>query len=214
VARIESMVEDAAALWPSFEDVVDHVGKRLEAAVVDGLVALKTIAAYRCGLGLPSPDRAAAQRGYDHWRRSQSHRLVNADVISFFIAEALDVTREACLPIQVHTGLVGTDTNLRDADPALLRTWLNETVPDRVSVVLLHCHPFLRGASWLAALYPNVYIDLSMAMQWVAHRGADLILESVDVAPISKLLFATDGFRVPELFFLVRSGGGTHSQKP
>ena len=73
---------------------------------------------------------------------------------------------------------------------------------NEVPVVLLHCYPFIREASWLAGLFSNVYLDLCMVLQWVVHRGPDLILEALDVAPVSKLLFATDGFRVPELFYL------------
>jgi len=73
---------------------------------------------------------------------------------------------------------------------------------NEVPIVLLHCYPFIREASWLAGLFSNVYLDLCMVLQWVVHRGPDLILEALDVAPVSKLLFATDGFRVPELFYL------------
>ena len=34
------------------------------------------------------------------------------------------------------------------------------------------------------------------------HRGPEMIRELLGLAPVSKLLFATDGFRVPELYSL------------
>ena len=99
-------------------------------------------------------------------------------------------------------GLVGADIDLRAGDPAPLRKLLVLPELRAVPVVLLHCYPFIREASWLAGLFPNVHVDLCMVLQWVVHRGPELILEALDVAPVSKLLFATDGFRVPELFYL------------
>jgi predicted TIM-barrel fold metal-dependent hydrolase len=98
---------------------------------------------------------------------------------------------------------VGTDVDLRAGDPASLRSWLNRPEHRGVPVVVLHCWPYLREASWLAGLYADVHLDLSMAMQWVgSSRGPEMVLEVLGVAPVSKLLFGTDGFRVPELFYL------------
>lgn len=202
VLRIETTVQNAADGWPSFDAVEASFGADVSAALEDGLVALKTIAAFRCGLDVPAPNRDEAAAGYERWRRSGSTRLTDPAVISFFLFEALRLTEGHRLPLQVHTGLVGTDIDLRAGDPAPLRKLLVLPAFNEVPVVLLHCYPFIREASWLAGLFSNVYMDLCMVLQWVVHRGPDLILESLDVAPVSKLLFATDGFRVPELFYL------------
>jgi hypothetical protein len=202
VLRIETAVQEAAKGWPSFEDVRASFGTTVSTALEDGLVALKTIAAFRCGLDLPAPNEDEAAGGYERWRKTESTRLTDPAVISFFVFEALRLTERDRLPLQVHTGLVGTDIDLRAGDPAPLRKLLALPALKEVPVVLLHCYPFIREASWLAGLFPNVYLDLCMVLQWVVHRGPDLILEALDVAPVSKLLFATDGFRVPELFYL------------
>jgi uncharacterized protein len=202
VLRIETVVQDAADGWPSFDGVQASFGSAVSAALEDGLVALKTIAAFRCGLDLPAPNKEEAAAGYERWRRTGSARLMDPAVISFFVFEALRLTEQRRLPLQVHTGLVGTDIDLRAGDPAPLRTLLALPAMNEVPVVLLHCYPFIREASWLAGLFSNVYLDLCMVLQWVVHRGPDLIREALDVAPVSKLLFATDGFRVPELFYL------------
>ena len=77
VLRIETVVQDAAMGWPSFDGVQAAFGTAVSAALEDGLVALKTIAAFRCGLDLPAPDGDAAAAGYELWRRSGSARLTD-----------------------------------------------------------------------------------------------------------------------------------------
>jgi hypothetical protein len=206
VARIEVLVQDAANGWPAFDVLLDRFRTELSNASADGLVGLKTIAAFRCGLDLPEAEVSDARAGYERWRISGSPRLIDPHMISFFLDEALEVTASGAgerLPLQVHAGLVGTDVDLRAGDPAVLRTWLNRPTHRGIPVVLLHCYPYLREASWLASLYPDVYLDLSMSMQWAgSHMGTAMISEVLGVAPVSKLLFGTDGFRVPELFYL------------
>jgi predicted TIM-barrel fold metal-dependent hydrolase len=204
IARVEVLVQDAAAGWPAFDAVAERFRADLSRAVAGGgLAALKSIAAYRCGLDLPAADGAAARAGYEAWRAGGSTRLVDPHVISWFLDQALEITADPRLPLQFHAGAVGTDVDLRAGDPASLRNWLNRPEHRGVPVVVLHCWPYLREASWLAGLYPDVHLDLSMAMQWVGStRGPEMVLEVLGVAPVSKLLFATDGFRVPELFYL------------
>ena len=203
IARIETVVQDAADDWPHFDVVLQRFRDEIRTAVTEGLVGLKTIAAYRCGLDLPIANDHSARAGYERWRQDGNRRLVDPQVISFFIDEALALTADARLPLQVHSGLVGPDMDLRAGDPAGLRSWLNNRGRTGVPVVVLHCYPYISEAAWLASLYPDVYLDLSMSMQWVgSHRGPEMIRELLGLAPVSKLLFATDGFRVPELYYL------------
>jgi uncharacterized protein len=204
VVRIESEAE-AAALgggWPSFEQCRDRFQRAIVAAVAgdSGAVALKTIAAYRCGLDLPRPNVAAASAAYARWRTSGSRRLTDAMLVSVFVADALDATGRR-LPLQVHTGLGDADLIAPKADPLHLQAHLNETLRD-IPIVLLHTYPFVRQAGYLASIYPNVYVDLSLAITVMPHRGTELILEALELTPATKLLFATDASRLPEVFLL------------
>jgi uncharacterized protein len=210
VVRIEAVAEaaalDVAGAKPpvGFALVRDSFRTAISGAVDDGAAALKTIAAYRCGLDLPRPDAGEAAAAYAHWRRSDQRRLAHPALISFFIAEALDVMRERreAVPLQVHTGIGDADLDLHRADPTLLGWLIEDTAAASVPVVLLHCYPFVAQAGWLASVYPHVFVDVSLAMLLAPHRGADLILEALDLAPATKLLFATDASRAPEMFFL------------
>jgi predicted TIM-barrel fold metal-dependent hydrolase len=71
----------------------------------------------------------------------------------------------------------------------------------RTTWVLLHCYPFVREAGWMAHVYGNVFFDLSLTIPHVA-RPATALYEALELAPVSKLLYATDASRTPELYLL------------
>jgi predicted TIM-barrel fold metal-dependent hydrolase len=154
-------------------DTLDRLRRTVAEARGTGFVALKTIAAYRGGL-----DRVA-------------------DVVVAAL-EANEETGEP-LPVQVHAGFGDSDLHLARADPAHLKT-LIERFRD-TPFALLHCYPFVREAGWLAHVYGNVYFDLSLTIPHVA-RPAEALREALELAPVSKLLYASDASRTPELYFL------------
>jgi uncharacterized protein len=203
IVRVETEVEaaTAGAGWPPLAECRDHLGRAVTGALGAGAVGLKTIAAYRCGLALPPPSVEAASRAYDAWRRSGSSRLEDADLIALFLADAVEAAG-GDVPLQVHTGLGDADQALVGADPALLQPQIDHGFLTDVPVVLLHCYPYIRQAGYLAAIYANVHLDLSLAITFVPHRGPELVAEALELAPVGKLLFATDANRLPEVFLL------------
>jgi hypothetical protein len=138
-----------------------------------GFTALKTIAAYRGGLDRLSEHVVAA-------------------------LEANEATGDP-LPVQVHCGFGDSDLGLSRSDPSLLKPVLERfaTTP----FVLLHCYPFVREAGWLAHVYANVFFDLSLTIPHIARPGVALA-EALELAPVSKLMYASDAARTPELYFL------------
>jgi hypothetical protein len=142
-------------------------------ARADGFVALKTIAAYRGGLDRIADDVVAA-------------------------LEANEATADP-LPVQVHCGFGDADLHLWRADPSYLKPLVERF--RATPFVLLHCYPFVREAGWLAHVYGNVWFDLSLTIPHVA-RSAEALREALELAPFSKLLYASDAARTPELYFL------------
>jgi predicted TIM-barrel fold metal-dependent hydrolase len=138
-----------------------------------GFAALKTIAAYRGGL-----DR------------------VSADVVTAL--EANEATGDP-LPVQVHCGFGDSDLHLWRADPSYLKPLIERF--GKTPFVLLHCYPFVREAGWLAHVYGNVFFDLSLTIPHVS-RPARMLEEALELAPVSKLLYASDAARTPELYLL------------
>jgi hypothetical protein len=144
-----------------------------------GFVALKTIIAYRGGLDLEALPEAVRVR----------------------LLAALEANRDGAdpVPVQIHTGFGDPDLLLPLARPGYLKP-LFERFPE-TSFVLLHCYPFVREAGWLASVYPNVFLDLSLTIPFVS-RPAAALAEAVELAPLSKLLYASDAVRAPELYLL------------
>jgi hypothetical protein len=142
-------------------------------ARAQGYVALKTIAAYRGGL-----DRVA-------------EHVVSA-------LEANEATDEP-LPVQVHCGFGDSDLHLWRSDPSFLKPLVERF--RNTPFVLLHCYPFVREAGWLAHVYGNVWFDLSLTIPHVS-QPARAVREALELAPVSKLLYASDAARTPELYFL------------
>jgi len=150
-----------------------HEPEDIAGAREAGFVALKTIAAYRGGLD----------------------RIAEPVLAAFEVNEA---TGEP-LPVQVHCGFGDSDLWLARADPSHLKPVLERFTETRF--VLLHCYPFVREAGWLAHVYGHVWFDLSLTIPHVS-RPAEMLRQALELAPVSKLLYASDAARTPELYYL------------
>jgi uncharacterized protein len=183
-AELGELAGCEAAPIMRIERVVDELGApalagELASARERGFFALKTIAAYRGGLDLDAAPRAVG------------------DALNLAL-EANDATGDP-LPVQVHCGFGDWDLHLPRADPG----WLKPLVERfrETPFVLLHCYPFVRQAGWLAHVYGNVWFDLSLTIPHVS-RPAEALREALELAPVSKLLYASDAARTPELYLL------------
>jgi hypothetical protein len=157
------------------ESGADAVRGVVAAARADGYAGLKTIAAYRTGLEL--------------------------ERIEPFVIAALEANEatDAPLPVQIHCGFGDSDLSLPSADPGHLKPVIERF--GETPFVLLHCYPFVREAGWLAHVYGNVWFDLSLTIPHVA-RPAEMLRQALELAPVSKLLYASDAARTPELYFV------------
>jgi hypothetical protein len=78
----------------------------------------------------------------------------------------------------------------------------------RAPLVLLHAGwPFYRETAHLAALYPHVWLDLSLAIPFATAGIPAMLGEILGMTPISKVLFATDAFTMPEIYWLAARWG-------
>jgi predicted TIM-barrel fold metal-dependent hydrolase len=72
----------------------------------------------------------------------------------------------------------------------------------RVPLMLLHCYPYHRSAGYLAHVFPHVYLDVGLAVNYTGARSVGIVAESLEVAPFGKLLFSSDAFGPAELHYL------------
>jgi hypothetical protein len=107
------------------------------------------------------------------------------------------------MPVQFHTGFGDADVNLLLANPLHFRPLLQRDRYSRVPWVILHMgYPYVRESAYLASIYGNVYVDLSLTIPFAPSEAPILLTQLFGLAPTSKLMYASDGFSVPELFWL------------
>jgi uncharacterized protein len=199
VMRIERVAEEGLAAGDRLDELRERVRSSVARARAAGFVGLKTVAAYRSGLDVAAPDAIGAEQALE----GEPKRLADKALLELLLDDALDANARGNgvdpLPVQVHCGFGDADLFLPRADPTLLGP-LIERYAD-TPFVLLHCYPFVRQAGWLAHVYGNVWFDVSLTIPHV-WRAGEAVREALELAPTSKLLYASDASRTPELYHL------------
>jgi hypothetical protein len=195
VLRIERVAEQALSETRDPGDLRERVRHEVATAPGRGYAGLKTIAAYRTGLDVIEPTAQAVREALG----GSGPRLEAKPLVDFVLLAALEANEADPLPLQVHVGFGDADLRLAAANPALLQPVI-ERFP-ATPFVLLHCYPYIREAGWLVHVYPNAYFDLSLTIPHVA-RPVAMLEQALELAPASKLLYASDAARAPELYYL------------
>lgn len=213
IVRIETLIEQLIAASANFGQVEEGLRAAVRSARSRGVVGLKSIAAYRGGLHVPARSVGEAAAAFPALKalaeRDGRLRLTDRAVLDYLLRAALEEAAGQELPVQFHVAFGDDDADLRSANPLELRALLTDARFRSVPFVLLHCYPYVREAGYLAALYAHVYIDVSLAVPLTAHGCTAAFSEALELAPISKLLFATDAHSVPELFY----AGALHGRR-
>ncbi|CAN6460666.1 unnamed protein product [Victoria cruziana] len=131
-------------------------------------------------------------------------RIRSKSFIDYILTLSLEVAIDYDLPVQIHTGFGDKDLDLRLSNPLHLRTLLEDKQFTKCRIVLLHAsYPFSQEASYLASVYPNVYVDFGLAIPKLSIHGmVSSIKQLLELTPINKVMFSTDGYAFPEAFFL------------
>ena len=207
ILRIEALAEDLLVAASGFADVLARFRAALDPPPAN-VVGLKTIAAYRTGLDVGRPSVDEARAAWDRWKQSappdRRPRLADKALVDFLLHNALELAARRRLPVQVHTGFGDPDLDLRLANPLHLRPLFEDARYKPVPIMLLHAsYPFAREAGYLAAVYPNAYLDLGLAIPFLSVSGMRAATRAlIELAPTTKLLYSSDAHLVPELFYL------------
>ena len=199
IVRIEAVAEEVFAAVGR-EGFIDEFSETLSGRA-RAAVGLKTIVAYRAGLDI-DPDRPSVERVSEAlagW--SDGSRLEDAVLLRHCLWAGVGVAEDLGIPIQVHSGFGDRDLELWRADPTRFTPWLRR-IPSSVSICFLHCWPYHRQAAFLAAVYPNVYFDVGEVNTHAALGYDGILTEALEVAPFEKVLYSSDAFGVPELYYV------------
>ncbi|MBN2431370.1 MAG: amidohydrolase family protein [Acidobacteria bacterium] len=207
ILRLERLAEDILAASRTFSDFHTRLTAALDNPPPD-VCAFKSIAAYRGGLDFQTASAAGTAACFEGIRSDVTAgrrvRLVHQPLIHFAIELALSAALRHGFPLQFHTGLGDTDLDLRLANPLHLRPLLEDRRWADVPIVILHAGwPFCREAAYLAAVYPQVYVDFGLVVPLLSRAGMRSALRRLlELAPATKILFSSDAHSVPELYWL------------
>jgi predicted TIM-barrel fold metal-dependent hydrolase len=205
--RLEILMESLLAEHHSLEDVREALVAELHDVRRRGYVALKSIAAYRTGLDIREWSREEAEASFHEYRRvaGAGHaRLVHKPLLDTLLHVAFAQAARQEVPVQFHVGYGDADTDLLLGNPLYLRPVLQRPDYHGMPVVLLHeCYPYTRQGGYLAAVYENVYLDLSYGIPLLGYgEMLSFTRQALGVAPSSKLMYSSDGIGVPELHWI------------
>jgi predicted TIM-barrel fold metal-dependent hydrolase len=205
--RLEILMESLLVEHDSLEDVKEALAAELDDVRGRGYVALKSIAAYRTGLDIREWPREEAAESFHEYRRAAGAghaRLVHKPLLDTLLHVAFAQAGRQEVPVQFHVGYGDADTDLLLGNPLYLRPVLQRPDYHGMPVVLLHeCYPYTRQGGYLAAVYQNVYLDLSYGIPLLGYgEMLSFTRQALGVAPSSKLMYSSDGRGVPELHWI------------
>jgi predicted TIM-barrel fold metal-dependent hydrolase len=203
--RLETLMERLIVKYGDFDEMVAHFSEEVRNLRTRGYCALKSIVAYRTGLQVAEWRKDQALIAFREAREEAVQagvlRIAHKPLIDYLLHIAFQKAAEQQVPIQFHTGYGDSDTDMRLGNPLHLRDVLERSEYRTMPVVLLHeSYPYSQLGAYLAAVYPQVYFDLSYTIPFVdALEMRSFTRQALGVAPASKLMFSTDGIHVPEM---------------
>jgi len=208
IVRIETLLQELIPGARQLSDVVSAFDRILSDVRAAGYVAIKSIAAYRTGLQIEPVSERHLDQAFEALRtdevRGTAFRLQSKPIIDYFVIRALQHAATQQVPVQFHTGYGDPDLDLRLANPLHLRPVFEDRELSKAPIVMLHAsYPFTAEAAYLAAVYPNAYLDIAFCLpplDWFQLLTATRI--ALGAAPAGKLMSSSDGVGIPEQYWL------------
>jgi uncharacterized protein len=206
--RVELLMQRLIAEHNTLASVIEALQAALSDVRGQGYVALKSIVAYRTGLNIRTWDTSDVEIAFAEARREVqekgSLRLAHKPLLDALLHVTFTEAAHQELPMQFHTGYGDTDADMLLANPLHLRAVLEQRKYRPMPVVILHeSYPYTRQGAYLAAVYENVYLDLSYGIPFLGYNEMiEFTRAAFDVAPFSKLLYSSDGVGVPEIHWM------------
>ena len=204
VFRIEPLIADLLKTdigWAEFQRLYDDT--IADALTNQGFKGVKSIIAYRTGLDVSPLSRTPDQglQALDAIRRGLGGGSMK-HLRDHLLCRALDLCMEHDVPMQIHTGMGDFEVNLVLCRPAYLMDLLRFPTYRGCRVLLVHSgYPYHREAAYMANVLPRVWCDLSEGIPFAGNAAWDILRGVLAMAPLTKVCYGSDGFKVPEILF-------------
>ena len=226
LARIETIQNPLFREDASFEDIekrfTDSVRNALDGNGNFGFKSygMKWHQMERLGVVKPTFDSAAAKQSWEDYKRLRNtpatDREEEADrgrkLKEYFLSIALEECLKRDMPMQIHSGDgEAPGIILRRQHPYNLEEVVRfdrDGVMRMPKIIPVHGgYPLVGEAVWLSHLYTNCYYEISL-MNPTIHQGMERRFgEILEAVPLSKILFGSDSWSVPEYNWLAGKWG-------
>src|SRR5438067_5162310 len=206
IIRLETLAESLVHEAGDPREWFGAIRGALRAGIERGAAGVKTICAYRATLKLQPVDTDDLGVAFSAIRlrpeREEHLRPSGSALCHALLFEAAQECRELGVPLQLHCGFGDPDVDLAETSPLGLRPLFIDPPYRGLRVALLHCYPYHREAAYLCSVFPDVYMDLSLTIPFAGLEGGRAMKETLGLCPTSKLLYASDASRYPEVFLV------------
>jgi len=212
IFRIEAAVYGLLKGQLPFEEAVEDLRTQIGEAVRGGVISVKSIIAYRTGLAVKTWEVPVVRRSWDEMTRQVREGKKPGDILSErnernkavydnFLMVGIEEAVRLGVPIQIHTGMGDSPSmDLRLSNPALLYELLQTPKAREAQLVLTHGgYPYIEEAGFLVNAYPNVHLDLSQTIPFVSVGLQQRLMNVLEMAPTTKIMYGSDGFNIPEI---------------
>lgn len=224
LARIEMIQRELFPLDIPFDDYEERFVARMHEMLDGGgegnygkkSYGMKSYLLPYIGLIRPLYDREVAQASWKDLRESfpkipprdrEANYNVSKDLRRYNFTLALEECLKRDIPMQIHTGDGEAPfVILRNQDPFFLEEvcrFDRDDVMRMPKIIPLHAgYPSVGKAAWLSHLYPNCYFELSIMTPFVHQSLFQRYMQVMEVVPLSKIMYASDAYHIPELYWL------------
>lgn len=202
ILRLDPLVDRLISEGATVSEIMSEFETAVRGAPGQGYVGLKTILAYRTGLGVdPDATPKEAEASLRTTGELPVRRRGKA-LRDLLCRRTLGWAAELQLPVQFHTGFGDSDIRLSEANPLLLEELLLTPEGQAATVVLIHgSYPWHEELAYLTLVRPNVHAELSLFNLFAPARVAERLERVLELAPGSRVLCGTDGHGAPETFW-------------
>lgn len=208
IFRIDTLIKDLLAQQDSFNNFCTAYDRGIRKAITrEGYVGLKSIIAYRTGLKIQRVDLKEARADFFEVRKGQADLAWFGPRVKklrdFLFIRAMELSVDLNVPMQVHTGVGDYEIVLDQCDPSMMYDLLKDDKLRHATVVLVHSgFPNNQNAAYMTSVLPNVFLDFSLTIPFLNPASHKRLMEILEIAPSSKIMYGSDAFNLPELFWL------------
>lgn len=195
--RLEAVIDPLLADGADGPAIEAALTERIADGAAAGAAGLKTVIAYRTGLSVDPA--VTAEDAYRSSTSSGPARRRAKPLRDYLLRRTFAQCADLGLPIQIHTGFGDSEIRLAGARPILLDDVLSTPEGAAANVVLIHGgYPWHEELAYLTFVRPRVWAEVSLLNLFSPVTTADRLLRLLDLAPVDRVLFGTDGHGAPE----------------